>query len=342
MMSEVENEERLSYGVGMWIMLGGGLVAGAAGVYWFWRYFYWEKVNNRVSEILSSQIENNDAWGQVGAMGDSFGALSALFAGIGVVVSAIAFFGFIYALKMQRDDLNLQRNEMKRTRKVMEHQANISAEQLSLVTQQIISAALPSHVEIMHKAFEKSGAKQSDIQNAIAAFTAAVNTSLELRDFQKRHLKNPEYERCALRHLCFVDGTLDALSAWLNVIFMWEERIRTMPISVEQKMEYEEYILRCCTKDERLLIYLAKIKHGKINFGDKTELSKLCHVLYEGQNVEPIDNLKLRMYVACEVLHKNVFSLLYNWNDDKVDPYVEEVRQVVQSAIESFSSSSML
>lgn len=56
-----------------------------------------------------------DDWGTRGAVGDSFGAVNALFSGL-------AFAGMLYALLLQRRELKYQREEMLASRKVSESQ----------------------------------------------------------------------------------------------------------------------------------------------------------------------------------------------------------------------------
>ncbi len=85
------------------------------------------------------------SWGEAGTVGDMFGLLNALFAGLSMVFSAAAFLGFLLALWMQRQDLNLQRKEMTATRGEMQGQTTLITRQVEIGGIQSLYAALPSY-----------------------------------------------------------------------------------------------------------------------------------------------------------------------------------------------------
>ena len=64
-----------------------------------------------------------------GTVGDSFGAVSALFSGL-------AFFGVIYAILLQRQELELQRDEIRENRREMERSREALLEQARIMAQQ--------------------------------------------------------------------------------------------------------------------------------------------------------------------------------------------------------------
>jgi hypothetical protein len=70
--------------------------------------------------LLSPEILNRYAneWSEKGTIGDSFGAVNALFSGL-------AFAGLIFAILLQRKELKLQREELEETRVVFQKQSDI-------------------------------------------------------------------------------------------------------------------------------------------------------------------------------------------------------------------------
>lgn len=80
--------------------------------------------NDGASDPVSSQ------YSAAGSFGDLFGSYNAL-------VSLLAFGGFLYALHMQKKDLQLQREEMRQSREEMEHQTAQFREQTELLEAQL-------------------------------------------------------------------------------------------------------------------------------------------------------------------------------------------------------------
>ena len=70
-----------------------------------------------------------DDWATRGQLGDMYGAVNALFA-------ALAFSGFLLALKLQRDELRLQRQELKQSREQMKRSADAQEKSQSLLAAQ--------------------------------------------------------------------------------------------------------------------------------------------------------------------------------------------------------------
>jgi len=73
---------------------------------------------------------------EAGGFGDIFGSINALFAGL-------AFFGIIYTILLQRDELKLQREELKQNTKELHNSANALAEQARLMRDSAVLSALP-------------------------------------------------------------------------------------------------------------------------------------------------------------------------------------------------------
>lgn len=86
--------------------------------------------------LLSCLEESYEAWGQVG---DSFGAVNALFSGLalGGVVVAILLQG--RELRLQREELRLQRRDLKDTREELKRQADAAESQREAT---LLSAAI--------------------------------------------------------------------------------------------------------------------------------------------------------------------------------------------------------
>lgn len=102
-------------------------------------WIYWPVI---ASSWAIPNVDNKSAitYSDMGCFGDSFG-------GLNVLVAAFAFIGFLFALYLQRIDLQLQRDEMKLTRKEMkdnrlenERQTHIYEEQNALITNQLQQA----------------------------------------------------------------------------------------------------------------------------------------------------------------------------------------------------------
>ena len=74
--------------------------------------------------------EASSPYSTAGSFGDLFGSYNAL-------VSLLAFGGFLYALHMQKKDLQLQREEMRQSREEMEHQTAQLREQTELLEAQL-------------------------------------------------------------------------------------------------------------------------------------------------------------------------------------------------------------
>lgn len=74
--------------------------------------------------------EASSPYSTAGSFGDLFGSYNAL-------VSLLAFGGFLYALHMQKKDLQLQREEMRQSREEMEHQTAQFQEQTELLEAQL-------------------------------------------------------------------------------------------------------------------------------------------------------------------------------------------------------------
>ncbi len=111
-------------GARMWFVLGVSLILGAALIYVVC-FFYWDMLDAHMQKNISLETfsqRERDLRAYQGTCGDAFGALNTFFAGVGVMVSALAFGGFIIALAMQREDLNLQREEIERVREEMTKQ----------------------------------------------------------------------------------------------------------------------------------------------------------------------------------------------------------------------------
>jgi hypothetical protein len=78
-------------------------------------------------------------WGERGTFGDMFGAVNALFSGL-------AFAGIIYAIFLQRKELELQREELMLTREELRKSASAQSDQVNLMKDSaqlfILSSAL--------------------------------------------------------------------------------------------------------------------------------------------------------------------------------------------------------
>lgn len=91
-------------------------------------------------------------YSDIGCFGDLFGSFNAL-------VSMLAFMGFLYALYLQRRDLQLQKEEMRQSRVEMELQTIQFREQTELLKKQIAQQnkqnRIDKYVEFAYKIYEK-------------------------------------------------------------------------------------------------------------------------------------------------------------------------------------------
>lgn len=87
-----------------------------------------------------------DGWQQRGTFGDMFGGINALFSGL-------AFGGVIYAILLQRQELELQREELKSTRSEMEKSVKAQLRSSASFEQQVrlmaITAYISAETELM-------------------------------------------------------------------------------------------------------------------------------------------------------------------------------------------------
>ena len=85
-----------------------------------------------------------DSWADRGTFGDMFGAVNSLFSGL-------AFAGIIYAIFLQRKELELQRKELVLTREELHKSASAQADQVKLMKEAaqlaIISSALNAYCQ---------------------------------------------------------------------------------------------------------------------------------------------------------------------------------------------------
>lgn len=110
-------------------------------------------------------------WAEAGTMGDSFGAVNALFSGL-------AFGGVIYAILLQRSDLKMQYKELILSRRVLEDSAK--AQQQSQEAQHEQASLMLASAKI----------------NALSNLIDAVN--IELR--RQKSQSSMEYQKLMKQH----------------------------------------------------------------------------------------------------------------------------------------------
>lgn len=95
---------------------------------------------------LLVQSAHLPSWGERGTFGDMFGAVNALFSGL-------AFGGVIFAILMQRRELELQRHELELTKNELTRSADAQQQTASLLAEQVrlaaLTATLTAEVELM-------------------------------------------------------------------------------------------------------------------------------------------------------------------------------------------------
>lgn len=102
-------------------------------------------------------------WTVRGQIGDSFGAVNALFSGL-------AFAGVIITILLQRDELELQRKELELTRKEMENSTDALQKQVEAMkkTAEIHahSAIIQYHAALAQRNFDQHAAYGSNMREA--------------------------------------------------------------------------------------------------------------------------------------------------------------------------------
>ncbi len=328
---DVTGDEKPEASTRMWVVLGALFILGTAVVIGAWCYYRHllncHLADNVELETYGARVRDLRAY--QGTLGDSFGAFSALFAGLGVMVSGIAFVGFIYALKMQRDDLNLQREEMRRTRKQIKRQADISKGQLEMATQQMLSSALPSYVELLNRVFEKVDYEQSDLETASHFFANIVS---RCNEFFPGVQKSKDYCHDVFHTLHVIAFRLAKIRPWLNVLFMWNKKILALELEQDEKIDYMQQMLKCCTMVERQMYWLAEVKQLNVNYYNIGELDALAGRLQIPRHYEQIDNVRCRLFIVCELLRKVDFPHRIDNRTEHKQPFVKQVNQVAERA----------
>ncbi len=186
---------------------------------------------------------------KAGQAGDMFGALNTLFSGL-------AFAGFLLALWMQRQDLNLQRQEMRNSRKEMERQTEKYEEQ-------IIAVNLESHVSAMQRLFEQVGSATHGI-SLLDNKALSNETSLFVR-LLSSNISSQALEKVRDKH-GLIDATLKRIAPWAEKAYSWELKIAKSSLSEEKKLEYRMELIRSLNEDERLCLALYYIRHRRLEW----------------------------------------------------------------------------
>lgn len=114
-----------------------------------------------------------DSWGERGTFGDMFGAINALFSGL-------AFAGVIYAIFLQRKELELQREELVLTRKELRKSASAQSNQVEQMKKSayisILSSALNAYCQTVSSSnpgattYVKAAEKRNELLLKIESF----------------------------------------------------------------------------------------------------------------------------------------------------------------------------
>ncbi len=167
----------------MWLVYLLLLLAGIALVIYVVRgYQQW--LDLQVS-ILAKQpkeqaVCSSSAWEQLGTIGDSYGTHNSLFAGLGVVVSGVAFIAFIHALRMQKEELTLLRQELKDSREEMKEQTWQIKKQANNTAIQTLHTTLPAYENMMKMRWDEiTGHMDEKQQNAWKQASLDAFRSLE-------------------------------------------------------------------------------------------------------------------------------------------------------------------
>lgn len=180
----------------------GALIIGLCVLFPLALYLYWGS-------------DGGEYWDRIGAFGDQYGTLNALFSGL-------AFAGVIIALHLQRKDLELQRDEMKASREEQERQTEIFQNQQKEAERQRFETSLNSLISMM-----------TSIRDEL---TCAQGVNKELKG------------KKALRLL--INSDIEELREWCACAIMCLRRIEMAELSEQEKGIYFEYLNAFLGDDE--------------------------------------------------------------------------------------------
>lgn len=144
-----------------------------------------------------------------GQFGDMFGCLNAL-------VSAMAFIGFLCALRLQRKDLSLTRKEMQQTREEAEKQTAQFKRQVELGEKNQLNDIFFRHLDLLQQKWQNVIYVTSPPETPVKTYIQGPEAWLGMRSETRRHIQGAASgATTAARH--FITNQKDAystLTAW--------------------------------------------------------------------------------------------------------------------------------
>ncbi|MBK0062603.1 MULTISPECIES: hypothetical protein [unclassified Acinetobacter] len=120
------------------------------------------KIPLKPSEMVDEVINSNDfqkVGERFGTYGDSYGSLNTLFSGFAFAILIISLFMQRQELKEQRKELEAQRNEIKESNSIAEAQRKITAQQATLIEQQINDSKIQSFYDLLFRYIDEKNQK---------------------------------------------------------------------------------------------------------------------------------------------------------------------------------------
>lgn len=184
-----------------------------------------------------------------GTFGDMFGAVNALFSGL-------AFAGVIYAIVLQRDELELQRRELEQTRKELEGQKEALNSQNEAFARQTFESSffqlLALQSQIVHaidlsfgpnKRFQGRDCFEKFVQHFNSAYCSAELISL------------PTSERIAKAYAAFYKIHQKDVAHYFRSLYHLIRFVHLSDVPAEEKRRYTSLVRASLSSNELVLLF---------------------------------------------------------------------------------------